>query len=68
MTPEGRQSQPSACSQSRREFLRTVTAGAAVAPVAGFPYVARAQAKLHLGLWDHWVPGANGVLKGMIEE
>lgn len=68
MTPEGRQSQSSACSQSRREFLRTVTAGAAVAPVAGFPYVARAQTKLHLGLWDHWVPGANAVLKGMIEE
>jgi hypothetical protein len=51
---------------SRRSFLKTVTAGAAASTVAGFPHVARAQTKLTFGLWDHWVPGANDVLKGII--
>jgi hypothetical protein len=51
----------------RREFLKTVTAGLAATSVVGFPHVARAQTRLALGLWDHWVPGANGVLKEMIE-
>ncbi len=52
----------------RREFLKTVAAGTAAASVVGFPHVARAQTKLSLGLWDHWVPGANNVLKAIIEE
>jgi hypothetical protein len=53
---------------SRRNFLKTAAGGAAAATVVGFPHVSRAQTKLTLGLWDHWVPGANDVLKGIIEE
>ncbi len=53
---------------SRRSFLKTVTAGAAATTVAGFPHVARAQTKLTFGLWDHWVPGANDVLKGIVTD
>ncbi len=52
----------------RREFLKTVTSGAAAAALIGFPRVSRAQTKLSLGLWDHWVPGANDALKKVVEE
>jgi hypothetical protein len=51
---------------SRRTFLKTAAAGAAAGVLGSMPRVARAQTKLSLGLWDHWVPGANDVLKGMI--
>jgi hypothetical protein len=52
---------------TRREFLGTAIAGTAASGVS-FPRVARAQSKLTFGLWDHWVPGANDVLKGIITE
>ena len=54
--------------RTRRDFLKTTAAGAAAAAVAGFPHVARAQTKLSFGLWDHWVPGANDVLKGIVAD
>jgi len=55
-------------SQARRDFLKTAATGVAAAAAIGFPHVARAQTKLTLGLWDHWVPGANDVLKTIIED
>ena len=54
--------------RTRRDFLKTTAAGAAAAAAVGFPHVARAQTKLTFGLWDHWVPGANDVLKGIVME
>jgi ABC-type glycerol-3-phosphate transport system substrate-binding protein len=53
---------------SRRTFLQT-TAIAAGATFAG-PYVktAHSAGKLALGLWDHWVPGANDVLAKMCQD
>src|SRR5438105_11639624 len=46
-----------------------VTAGAAG---AALPLVhvqtAAAAGKLTMGVWDHWVPAANPVLKGLIDE
>ncbi|MDO8480072.1 MAG: extracellular solute-binding protein [Candidatus Rokubacteria bacterium] len=54
--------------RTRRDFLKTTATGAAAAAVAGFPHVARAQTKLTFGVWDHWVPGANDVLKGIVME
>ncbi len=53
---------------SRRQFLKTAALGVAATTLAGIPEVARAQARLSLGLWDHWVPGANDVLKGIIND
>ncbi len=52
---------------SRRRFMATSTA-AAVAISA--PYIRRANAagSLTLGLWDHWVPGANDVQSAIIKE
>ncbi len=51
---------------SRRTFLKTSAATAA--GVLGAPYVknARSAGKLKLGLWDHWVPGANAVLEQIL--
>ena len=53
---------------TRRQALK-VTAGAVGATL---PLVhvqtAGAAGKLTMGIWDHWVPAANPVLKGLIDE
>ncbi|HKN09161.1 MAG TPA: extracellular solute-binding protein [Pseudomonadota bacterium] len=52
---------------SRRRFLATTAAsilGIAMPHVRG----AYAAGKLSLGLWDHWVPGANGATTALINE
>jgi hypothetical protein len=54
--------------QTRRAFLRTAALGTAAASVVGVPNVVRAQTKLTFGLWDHWVPGANDVLKSVVTD
>ncbi len=54
---------------SRRGVLKS---GAAIAAGAAFPmpFVRRANAagSLTIGLWDHWVPGANAVQDAIIKE
>ena len=52
---------------SRRKFLQTA---AAVPPVLAFPYVKTAYSagSLSIGLWDHWVPGANEATTSLIQE
>lgn len=54
--------------QSRRQFLATTAAVSATALAA--PYVKRAYAagSLSVGLWDHWVPGANEATKALVDE
>src|SRR5258708_13350636 len=53
---------------TRRRALK-VTAGAVGATL---PLVhvrtASAAGKLSMGIWDHWVPAANPVLKGLVDE
>ena len=51
---------------SRRAFIKT--AGAAAAGALAAPYVktAHSAGKLKLGLWDHWVPGANEALEQIL--
>jgi ABC-type glycerol-3-phosphate transport system substrate-binding protein len=53
---------------TRRRF--TTTSGAAIAAVLAAPYVRRANAAgtVSIGLWDHWVPGANDVMSKLIQE
>ncbi|MCA8929816.1 MAG: extracellular solute-binding protein [Alphaproteobacteria bacterium] len=53
---------------SRRQFLGTTAAVSAAALAA--PYVKRAYAagSLSVGLWDHWVPGANDATRSLIAE
>ena len=52
---------------SRRRFV--ATGAAAAAGVVAAPYVSTAQSAgtLTLGLWDHWVPGANKVTEEIIK-
>jgi len=54
--------------QTRRRFLRTVAVGAAALSAPAFPRISRGAGKLSLALWDHWVPGANGILDGVIQD
>lgn len=53
---------------SRRGFLKSAAGAAAV--LAGTPYVrtAHSAGQLTLGIWDHWVPGANAVFTQLCEE
>jgi len=54
---------------TRRQFLKGVVAGGAAMTIPGMIRTAYAQKpKVSIGAWDHWVPGANKVLKEMIEE
>ena len=58
-----------AAAPSRRRFLKTAAAAAGAAAVAA-PWVksARSAGELSIGLWDHWVPGANDVMRQVCEE
>jgi len=54
-------------SLTRRTFVAT---GAASAAAISAPYVRRANAagSLAIGMWDHWVPGANDIQTKLIKE
>ncbi len=53
---------------TRRTFLQTT--GLAAAGTLAAPYIktAHSAGRLSLGMWDHWVPGANDVLAQLIRE
>ena len=53
---------------SRRRFLATTAAASSMA--IAMPHVrgAHAAGRLSLGLWDHWVPGANNATTALINE
>ncbi|HET6183901.1 MAG TPA: extracellular solute-binding protein [Acetobacteraceae bacterium] len=51
---------------TRRAALKTAVAGAAL-PLVNLR-AAHAATTLKVGLWDHWVPGANPVLKKQIDD
>ena len=52
---------------NRRKFLQLTAAGAAT---VAFPYIksSHSAGKLSLGIWDHWVPGVNDVLRSICED
>jgi len=49
---------------------RRVLAGGAAAAVFATPFVrgAHAAGRLSVGFWDHWVPGANDVMRKIVQE
>lgn len=53
--------------RTRRSFLKTAAAATGVLSVSGSPLAALGNSKLSLGLWDHWIPGANEALKKSVE-
>ncbi len=49
--------------QTRRRFLKGAAATAAFTATAPYIKTAYSAGTLSLGLWDHWVPGANDVME-----
>ncbi len=48
---------------TRRRFLKGAAASAAAVGAAPYIKTAHSAGSLTLGLWDHWVPGANAVME-----
>ena len=53
---------------TRRKFLRTTALATGAALAAPYVKTAHSAGKLNLGLWDHWVPGANAVMKQLADD
>jgi hypothetical protein len=53
---------------SRRKFLKTTALATGAALAAPYVKSARSAGTLALGMWDHWVPGANDVLAKMCQD
>src|SRR5919108_2809384 len=53
---------------SRRRFVAGTAAASTAFVAAPFVRGAHAAGKLSLGLWDHWVPGANKATETLIKE
>ena len=53
---------------SRRNLLKTTALGAASLVAAPYVRHSYAAGKLTLGVWDHWVPGANNTLTRLCNE
>ena len=53
---------------SRRQFVAATALSSAALISAPYLRTARAAGKLTIGLWDHWVPGANKTSTDVINE
>src|SRR5919202_1409880 len=53
---------------TRRKLLQTTALGAAAAVAAPYVRSAHAAGRLSLGIWDHWVPGANDNMTKLCQE
>jgi len=53
---------------TRRRFVATSAAASATMLAAPFIKTAHAAGKLSIGLWDHWVPGANKTSEALVNE
>jgi hypothetical protein len=52
---------------TRRKFMATSASASTATIAAPFVRTAHAAGKLSIGLWDHWVPGANSTSRALIE-
>ena len=52
---------------TRRRFMATSAAASATTVAAPFVHTAGAAGSLSMGLWDHWVPGANKAMTEICE-
>src|SRR5262252_6747066 len=53
---------------TRRRFIATSASASATMLAAPFIKTAHAAGKLSIGLWDHWVPGANKTSEALVNE
>jgi hypothetical protein len=51
---------------TRRQFLKTSAIAAGALTVGPYVKTSHSAGKLNVGLWDHWIPGANDVSKKII--
>jgi Bacterial extracellular solute-binding protein len=51
---------------TRRKFIKTTALATAALGVAPWVKTSHSAGKLNVGLWDHWIPGANDVSKKII--
>jgi len=54
--------------QSRRKFIKSAAKVSAAVISAPFVHTSHAAGSLSVGLWDHWVPGANQATTDLINE
>jgi len=54
--------------QTRRQFIKTAAVGVAAVSLPTYWRTTDAQPSLHLGLWNHWVPGANPMTEQLAGE
>ena len=54
--------------RSRRKFLKTAAAASAVTFAAPYVKTSHSAGKLSMGVWDHWIPGTNEALQGILEK
>src|SRR5579863_6247455 len=69
--PEDTMTQPRLLADSRptrRNLLKSAALGSAAAVAAPYVKTAYAAGTLSLGVWDHWVPGANKTLTKLCDE
>jgi hypothetical protein len=53
---------------TRRRFVASSSAASAAFIAAPYVSTAHAAGSLSVGLWDHWVPGANDVMLKVIQD
>jgi ABC-type glycerol-3-phosphate transport system substrate-binding protein len=51
---------------TRRQFLKTTAITAGALTVGPYVKTSHSAGKLNVGLWDHWVPGANDVSRQIV--
>ena len=54
--------------QSRRKFIKSAAKVSAAVISAPFVHTSHAAGSLSVGLWDHWVPGANQATTDLINQ
>ncbi|HXW42916.1 MAG TPA: ABC transporter substrate-binding protein, partial [Xanthobacteraceae bacterium] len=59
---------PSQSRLSRRHILKSAALGSVAAIAAPYVRSSYAAGSLSLGVWDHWVPGANNTLTKLCNE
>ena len=53
---------------TRRRFVGGTAAASTVVLAAPYVRTAHAAGSLNVGMWDHWVPGANAVMEKLIKD
>lgn len=55
-------------SSTRRIFLKSTAVAAGSTLAAPYIKTAHSAGTLNVGFWDHWVPGANDVMRGLVDQ